>query len=65
VYEAIIFHRFNDYSWKKMPGNDIDVYLQPLIKYLMELWHEGAEAYDASTKETFKLHAALMWTISD
>ncbi|KAK7349692.1 hypothetical protein VNO77_07266 [Canavalia gladiata] len=50
---------------KKMPGNDIDVYLQPLIKELKELWHEGVDAYDASLKEMFKLHAALMWTISD
>ncbi|XP_061339756.1 uncharacterized protein LOC133286368 [Gastrolobium bilobum] len=50
---------------KKMPGNDIDVYLQPLMKELLELWNEGVDAYDASTRDMFKLRAALMWTISD
>ncbi|XP_061371520.1 uncharacterized protein LOC133314095 [Gastrolobium bilobum] len=50
---------------KRMPGNDIDVYLQPLIKELKELWHDGVDAYDSFTREMFKLHAALMWTISD
>ncbi|CAN1161920.1 hypothetical protein LINPERHAP2_LOCUS24198 [Linum perenne] len=48
----------------KQPGNDIDVYLAPLIDELRTLW-EGVEAYDTSKKETFKLRAALMWTISD
>nr|XP_025650886.1 uncharacterized protein LOC112747020 isoform X1 [Arachis hypogaea] len=50
---------------KKMPGNNIDVYFQPLIKELKELWVEGCDAYDALTQEVFKLHAALLWTISD
>ncbi|XP_061358361.1 uncharacterized protein LOC133302572 [Gastrolobium bilobum] len=50
---------------KRMPGNDIDVFLQPLIKELKELWQDGVDAYDAFTREMFKLHAALMWTISD
>ncbi|XP_061374183.1 uncharacterized protein LOC133316451 [Gastrolobium bilobum] len=50
---------------KRMPGNDIDVFLQPLIKELKELWQDGVDTYDAFTREMFKLHAALMWTISD
>ncbi|XP_061355874.1 uncharacterized protein LOC133300365 [Gastrolobium bilobum] len=50
---------------KKMPGNDIDVYLQPLKEELIELWNDGIDAYDASTREMFKLRAALLWTISD
>jgi len=50
---------------KRMPGNDIDVYLQPLIKELKELWDEGVDAFDSYKQEMFKLHAALMWTISD
>ncbi|KAL0329093.1 UNVERIFIED_CONTAM: hypothetical protein Sradi_4896000, partial [Sesamum radiatum] len=49
----------------KGPGNDIDVYLQPLIDELKELWEVGIEAYDAYKKENFILRAALMWTISD
>nr|KYP44931.1 hypothetical protein KK1_033565 [Cajanus cajan] len=50
---------------KKMPGDKIDVYLQPLIKELNELWVEGVETYDSSLKESFTMRAALMWTISD
>ncbi|XP_072054358.1 uncharacterized protein [Arachis hypogaea] len=47
-----------------MPGNDIDVYLQPLIDELKQLW-DGVETYDAKEGNTFKMCAALMWTISD
>nr|XP_025655302.1 uncharacterized protein LOC112750704 [Arachis hypogaea] len=47
----------------KIPVNDIDVYLQPLIDELKQLW-AGVDTYDASEKKTFKMHAALMWTIS-
>ncbi|CAA7023874.1 unnamed protein product [Microthlaspi erraticum] len=47
------------------PSNDIDVYLQPLIEDLQDLWSEGSEVYDAFSKETFSLRAILMWTISD
>ena len=49
----------------RMPGNNIDVYLQPLVKELTELWNEGVETFDSSKNETFTLRAALMWTISD
>ena len=31
-------------------GNDIDIYLQPLIDELNDLWEVGVETYDASTK---------------
>ncbi|XP_058776589.1 uncharacterized protein LOC131650901 [Vicia villosa] len=47
------------------PGNDIDVYLQPLIDDLKELWDVGIETYDASSSSNFQLHAALLWTIND
>ena len=49
----------------KSPGNNIDVYLQPLIDELKELWLDGAVTWDAKTKENFRLHAALLWTIND
>ena len=48
-----------------MLGNDIDIYLQPFIQELKELWDGGVETFDASVNETFKMRAALMWTISD
>ncbi|XP_042486512.1 uncharacterized protein LOC122066739 [Macadamia integrifolia] len=49
----------------KQPGNNMDIYLQPLIEELKELWHNGVETYDVYKKETFKLHACLLWTIND
>lgn len=47
------------------PGNNIDVYLQPLIEELKELWYFGVETFDASRKENFIMRASLLWTISD
>ncbi|XP_055812627.1 uncharacterized protein LOC129882385 isoform X1 [Solanum dulcamara] len=38
---------------KKMPENDIDVYLQPLIQELRELWYDGVQTLDSSKNETF------------
>ncbi|XP_026417108.1 uncharacterized protein LOC113312578 [Papaver somniferum] len=43
------------------PGNDIDVYLRPLIDELKELWEIGVQTFDADSKEVFQLHAALLW----
>ncbi|XP_020245141.1 uncharacterized protein LOC109823267 [Asparagus officinalis] len=47
------------------PGNNIDIYLQPLIDELKELWEVGLLTYDASIKQSFKLRVALLWTVSD
>ncbi|XP_074323624.1 uncharacterized protein LOC141660531 [Apium graveolens] len=48
------------------PGNDIDVYPQPLIDNLKKLWEEGEpNVYDAHIKSFFTLKAILMWTIND
>jgi hypothetical protein len=41
-------------------GNNIYVYLRPLIDDLHELWNEGVTTYDSSIKETFQLHATLL-----
>lgn len=49
----------------KAPGNDIDVYLRPLIDELKDLWEDGVYTYDASIKENFQMRAAVMWTIND
>ncbi|XP_074316513.1 uncharacterized protein LOC141652804 [Silene latifolia] len=35
----------------KSPGNNIDVYLQPLIEELAELWENGIPTFDSSAKE--------------
>ncbi|XP_057529755.1 uncharacterized protein LOC130808293 [Amaranthus tricolor] len=47
------------------PENAIDVYLQPLIKDLINLWEFGLETYDASTNSRFDMQVALVGTISD
>lgn len=49
----------------RAPGNDIDVYLQPLIDDLNDLWTNGVLTFHAFTSKTFRLHAALMWTINE
>ena len=49
----------------KCPGNDIDVYLQPLVEELRELWEKGVETYDAHTRTNFKMRVAILWTIND
>ncbi|GJX10989.1 putative polyprotein, partial [Tanacetum coccineum] len=49
----------------KQPGNDIDVYLEPLIEDMKKLWDSGVEVYDAYKKEMFTLFAMIYCTISD
>ena len=47
------------------PKNKIDVFLQPLVDELKMLWDEGVHTYDVHANETFKMKAALMWTVND
>ncbi|XP_065857931.1 uncharacterized protein [Euphorbia lathyris] len=47
------------------PKHNIDVFFQPLIYELLNLWENGVDAYDVSLKQNFTLRAALMWTIGD
>ncbi|XP_077233608.1 uncharacterized protein LOC143875914 [Tasmannia lanceolata] len=47
------------------PGNDIDIYLKPLVEELKELWIDGVQTFDAARNEMFQMHAAVLWTISD
>ena len=47
------------------PRNKIDIYLNPLVDELKELWKEGVETYDAYSKEHFQMRATLLWTIHD
>ncbi|KAL4575120.1 hypothetical protein LXL04_021961 [Taraxacum kok-saghyz] len=58
-----------DYEFKefgpKQPGNDIDVYLAPLIEDMKILWNSGVDVYDAYNKECFRLRAMIFCTISD
>jgi hypothetical protein len=48
----------------KCPSKDFDVFLEPLIEDLIDLW-KGVRAYDAITCKPFKLYAAILWCIHD
>jgi hypothetical protein len=49
----------------KQPGNDIDVYLKPLVDDLLVLWNDGVRVWDQYKREYFTLHAMLFVTIND
>ena len=50
----------------KQPGNDIDVYLRPLVDELLQLWAEpGVRVWDKHKQEEFDLRALLFVTIND
>jgi hypothetical protein len=44
------------------PGKDFDLYFEPLVEELLELW-DGVSTYDALSGKKFDLHAALLWCI--
>lgn len=52
-------------SGPKQPGNDIDVYLSPLIEDLRMLWEEGVDVFDGYSRQNFKMRAMLFCTIND
>ncbi|XP_028216513.1 uncharacterized protein LOC114398517 [Glycine soja] len=49
----------------RQPGNDIDVYLRPLIDDLRKLWEEGVDVWDANLQHAFKLRAMVFCTINE
>ena len=50
----------------KQPGNDIDVYLRPLVEELQLLWSNlGVRVWDEYKQEHFDLRALLFVTIND
>jgi hypothetical protein len=50
----------------KQPGNDIDVYVRPLVDELLLLWKkEGVCVSDENKQENFNLRALLFFTIND
>ena len=49
----------------KQPGNDIDVYLRPLVDELLLLWkREGVHVWNEYKQENFDLRAMLFVTIN-
>jgi hypothetical protein len=51
-------------SGPRQPGNDINVFLEPLMEDMQKLWEEGVKMTDASLKE-FTLKAIILVTITD
>jgi hypothetical protein len=50
----------------KQPGNDIDVYLRPLVEELKQLWQtKGVRVWDEYKQEEFDLRTLLFMTIND
>nr|CAD40424.3 OSJNBa0065J03.20 [Oryza sativa Japonica Group] len=50
----------------EQPGNDIDVYLRPLVEDLKLLWKkEGVPVWDEDKQEEFNLRVLLFVTIND
>ncbi|KAL0427820.1 UNVERIFIED_CONTAM: hypothetical protein Slati_2956800 [Sesamum latifolium] len=47
------------------PKRLIDIYLEPLIEELQNLWHVGCQMCDNAKDETFTMRAALMWIVND
>lgn len=48
----------------KSPGKNFDIFLEPLVDDLLELW-TGVRTYDALSGKMFTLHAAVLWCIHD
>ena len=50
----------------RQPGNDIDVYIRPLVDELLQLWgKKGVRVWDEHKQEEFDLRALLFVTIND
>jgi hypothetical protein len=50
----------------KQTGNDIDVYLRPLVDELLQLWAKpGVHVWDEHKQEEFDLQALLFITINN
>jgi hypothetical protein len=49
----------------KQPGNDIDVFLEPLMEDMAKLWNEGVRVWDEFRRQYFTLKAMIFVTIND
>ncbi len=47
------------------PGIDIDVFLEPLLKDMADLWKEGLKVWDEYLREYFTVKAIMFVTIND
>ena len=49
----------------KQPGNDIDVFLKPLLEDMEKLWNNGELVWDEFKQECFMLRAMIFVAITD
>ena len=49
----------------KHPGIDIDVFLEPLMQEMENLWKEGIDIFDGFARQPFNLRAIIFVTIHD
>lgn len=47
------------------PGSDMDVFMEPLVDDMYDMFVHGVRTFDASKCEYFQLRAAILCTISD
>ena len=52
-------------SGPKQLGNDIDVFLEPLVEDMKILWEDGVKMMDVSLKKEFTLKVIIFVTITD
>ncbi|XP_050207362.1 uncharacterized protein LOC126656787 [Mercurialis annua] len=52
-------------SGPQNPKHQMDIFLQPLIAELNQLWEFGVQTFDVQRRQNFQMKAALMWTIND
>jgi len=47
------------------PGNNMSVFMEPLVDELEHAWNEGVLTYDRATKRNFKMHVWYMYSLHD
>ena len=49
----------------RQPGNDMDVFLEPLLEDMHDLWKHGIRVWDEFLQEYFTLYAVIFVTVND
>ena len=65
VQEKAVHVHYSPHPGPKSPKGNLDIYMQPLIEELVQLWNEGVLTYDVSLRQNFVLKAVILWTVSD
>ena len=45
--------------------DNLDIYMQPLIDELLQLWNNEIMTYYVSIRQSFSLKVAFIWAVSD